>query len=742
MMRVARLMLRGFLALLLALGGILLLPIAAQAATTVGYQDFSYTGAPKAPSSDKPESKLWLNDGIWWGDLFDSASKTWHIYRLDTATQQWVNTGTQLDSRAKTLADTLWDGTHLYVASHVLAISSNESPVASAANQPAKLFRYSYDAGTKTYALDSGFPVNINNNSSESLVIDKASDGSLWATWTQVSGSSTSGFTNAVYYNHTIDADSNWATPAIVPTAGSAPSPDDISSVISFKNFVGILWSNELDDTFYWAVHNVNSATTTWNGGVAEHSPSVADDHLNVKSLKSDNAGRVFATVKTSINDTSTDKTQPQTQFLVFTPGLNTWKVYPITTIADCTTRPILVLDEYNTAHVYMTEPDTGCPYSGVAGSIYEKTTSLSNPSFAPGRGTVVMRDGSSPNLNDATSLKQSQATDSAVTSATGLVVLASNGVTDFYWHSYESVGDAPPPAVPSSSFTASATSGTAPLAFDFTDTSTGSPTSWAWDFGDGTTSTQQNPSHTYAAAGSYTATLTASNTAGPSTTPASKTITVTASTPTGTVAFRSASSAGNASTNTVVLPQPAGLQSGDLLLAAVNVRGNPTITPPSGWTLIRQDINGTTARQAVYWHRADSTEPANYTWTFSKAQGAAAVLLDYTGVGSATPIDASGGLVATTASRNITTPSVTTTGSDQLIGFFSAPAATTITAPTAMTDHGSATNTGTYKTTLETADIPDPTAGATPTYTATATVNTTGIAQLIALVGSVDQTL
>ncbi|HHB80070.1 MAG TPA: PKD domain-containing protein, partial [Saprospiraceae bacterium] len=32
---------------------------------------------------------------------------------------------------------------------------------------------------------------------------------------------------------------------------------------------------------------------------------------------------------------------------------------------------------------------------------------------------------------------------------------------------------------------------------------------SWAWDFGDGTTSTEQNPEHTYAAAGDYTVSLT-----------------------------------------------------------------------------------------------------------------------------------------------------------------------------------------------------------------------------------------
>jgi PKD repeat protein len=48
-----------------------------------------------------------------------------------------------------------------------------------------------------------------------------------------------------------------------------------------------------------------------------------------------------------------------------------------------------------------------------------------------------------------------------------------------------------------------------------FQDASKGDPTAWAWDFGDGKTSTLENPTHTYAAAGTYTAKLTASNAAG-----------------------------------------------------------------------------------------------------------------------------------------------------------------------------------------------------------------------------------
>jgi YVTN family beta-propeller protein len=58
-----------------------------------------------------------------------------------------------------------------------------------------------------------------------------------------------------------------------------------------------------------------------------------------------------------------------------------------------------------------------------------------------------------------------------------------------------------PPPIV---DFTASATSGTAPLTVDFTDTSPGGPVFFAWAFGDGEVSTDRNPSHTYTAAGTY----------------------------------------------------------------------------------------------------------------------------------------------------------------------------------------------------------------------------------------------
>ncbi|AKJ39217.1 PKD domain-containing protein [Methanosarcina barkeri] len=71
---------------------------------------------------------------------------------------------------------------------------------------------------------------------------------------------------------------------------------------------------------------------------------------------------------------------------------------------------------------------------------------------------------------------------------------------------------------LPTAAFSASPTSGKAPMKVQFTDKSTGTPTKWKWDFGDGTTSTKQNPTHKYSKVGVYTVKLTVTNSAGSNT--------------------------------------------------------------------------------------------------------------------------------------------------------------------------------------------------------------------------------
>ncbi len=73
----------------------------------------------------------------------------------------------------------------------------------------------------------------------------------------------------------------------------------------------------------------------------------------------------------------------------------------------------------------------------------------------------------------------------------------------------WEANGIANPPLA---AFTADAVGVPFGTAIQFTDNSTENPAAWAWDFGDGNTSTAQNPSYTYAEAGTYSVALTVTN--------------------------------------------------------------------------------------------------------------------------------------------------------------------------------------------------------------------------------------
>src|ERR1051325_2422340 len=81
-------------------------------------------------------------------------------------------------------------------------------------------------------------------------------------------------------------------------------------------------------------------------------------------------------------------------------------------------------------------------------------------------------------------------------------------------------------------------------------------------------------------------------------------------------IACRGASSGSSGSATSLSLAKPTGLASGDLLLAGIYVTGSPTITPPSGWTLVQS-----TAKSYIYDKFAGSSEPSSYVWSLSSTQ-------------------------------------------------------------------------------------------------------------------------
>jgi hypothetical protein len=397
------------------------LPSAASAAAgDIGVEGLSYAGASADPTGEKPESKTWFNDGAWWGSLWDTASSRYEIFRLNTTTQTWSSTNVPLDTRSNTRADTLWDGTHLYVSSHVFS----ESP---ATGYPSYLYRFSYNTVGDVYTLDATWPQQINNVRSETLVIDKDSTGQLWATWVQ--NAAADGL-RRVHVNRTAEnTDSGWGTPFVVPgdPNHTRVASDDISSLIAFgPGKIGVFWSNQRvsPKTFNFIVHNDTAADLTWGASVAiGGGTNFGDDHINLKSLSTDGSGRIFALVKTS----NTQSTQPLIVLLARSSA-GAWSQSTVWTKGNNMTRPVVLLDTTNSRVHAFASTESG-------GAVYHKTATFTNLSFPTGLGTIVMKDASANDINNVTSGKGN------LTSATGLLVLASNQTTQRYWHHYESIG-------------------------------------------------------------------------------------------------------------------------------------------------------------------------------------------------------------------------------------------------------------------------------------------------------------
>ena len=169
-----------------------------------------------------------------------------------------------------------------------------------------------------------------------------------------------------------------------------------------------------------------------------------------------------------------------------------------------------------------------------------------------------------------------------------------------------------------------------------------------------------------------------------------------------------SAASAFTNGATTLSIPVPAGVQQGDVLVAAIGVRGNPTITPPAGWTLVVNTPNGTTMRQAAFVHVVGATaEPSSYTWTFSVSQPAAGGMAAYSGANT-TPVTVFAGQ-ANPSSTSITAPSVSTfEPGDMLIGMFATAVNTTIAPPGSMVERAEATTTSAGKTPKVTIEVSD----------------------------------
>lgn len=437
-----------------------------------GYRDFPYpngTGGDGHPTAEKPESKLWWQDGFWWGVLWSNPGSAYHIFKLEMDSQSWKDTGVVVDPRLGSKSDALWDGQHLYVVSHAYASSGQAS-----SNQDtwARLYRYSYDAVLKTYRLDNDFPVTVTRGPSETLVVAKDSTGLLWVTYAQKDAGDKK---YKVWVNHSTGDDASWGTPYVLPVLeASNLETDDIASIVTYQGNIGVMWSNQNTYKMYFAVHADGSSDQTWQ--VVGAYVASADDHINLKALKADSSGKVFAVIKTSYANT----TQPLIVLLVCTSGscysTGDWTYHIVYRVGEGSpTRPILLLDT-DQRNIYVIVATEG------GGVVSYKVSSIDSIQFPPGLGTTFIKSGSDAHINDPTSTKQNLGCD------TGLVVLASDSYTHYYLHNAVNFCSNPPKPT----MTPTATSSPTP-----THTSTYTSTPIVTQTSSATPTSTHTPTHT-----------------------------------------------------------------------------------------------------------------------------------------------------------------------------------------------------------------------------------------------------
>lgn len=389
-----------------------------------GYRDHYFgTAVNSTPTGEKPESKLWWNDGYWWGILWNHNAGAYQIYRYlpgnpPLTNPEWQSTGLSMESQTSRKVDVLWDQTveKLYIVSHVYTENGvgGQSP-----SNSGRFWRYGYNSTNQVYTLEVG-PVQVNSAKSEALVIAKDTTGKLWINWIE---------DLLVKINTSANDGAGWGTPFTLPVMGNSPHPDDISSIVAFaangNGRIGVMWSNQNDKNTYFAVHHDGDPDQTWQPrevALGDGILALSDDHINL-STTCDDAGNVYAAAKTSLSGSGSPFV-----YLLKRTFAGVWSSHLYGVWNDNHTRPIVLIDEqYRRVFVFsMVEYR-----SNNKRDIYYKSTDLDNISFPSGLGTLFIHSTLDDKVSNPTSTKQ------CVNAASGIVVLASDQNTRYYLHNF-----------------------------------------------------------------------------------------------------------------------------------------------------------------------------------------------------------------------------------------------------------------------------------------------------------------
>ena len=685
---------------------------------TNGQVDFAYGSAAGsaggAGSAAQPESKLFTTgDGVlepvrWWAVLGTSGTTpAAGVWLFELVNHGWV-------ARVKLPGADPWAKADASFEAGTLYVSTRDDKATSGGNiRQSSLYKIPY-TGAGLWGSVQG-PFAITTGTVETLTLARDGADRVWVTYE--SG-------NQIKVGYTAPGGTSFTTTTVSRTNVNS---EDISSVVSFGgDRIGVFWSdqNAKKDFFAWRPDSAAPTApwtieTAFGGGTGNcvTADPCADDQVNVKVVQD----QVYVAIRSNLSRSADPRT-----LLLRRSGSGTWSAFPVSTVAQSVTTPIVLLSPQQDK-LWMW---------GVRGSevdVWE--SSFSSPSFTS-TAFVPWTKGSGVSLAAPTSTKQ------PTTTATGEVVVTSNAGSRQYWHNEFLPGSQPPIGPPTFdqnladrtdtvgaevSLSAHATD---PQNDPLTYTAAGLPPGLSINALTGLIS---GPISAGAPTGSPYATSIGVSDDGGASVDATDTFTwtVTAGGGAGGITFRSASTGANNVGTSVTIPTPTGVQAGDVLVGTVDVKAAPAVTAPAGWSLVSSTPNGSNFRQLVYSRVAIAGEPASHRWTFNESRAASGAILAYAGVDSARPVETWSAGTGSTAS--ITAPSVTTAlAGATVVGAFGIDANATIAPPAGMTERGEIVSATRIRT--EMADGVLSAAGPSGARTATAAAAAANVGQLIVL--------
>lgn len=380
-----------------------------------GYRDLNYgTTVNSTPMGEIPESKLWWHDNYWWASLWSDSLNTHTIHQYDFSSSSWRNTGVAIDDRSGSKSDVLSDGNKLYIASHIF---SNAAQAASTANA-ARLYRFSYSVNDTSYSLDAGYPVLINSSKSNSLVLAKDATSRLWITWID---------SGDVMINHSDGDDATWATPFSLPNQTDTTSWEDVSSIITFGDSLGIFWTNQSTDSVYFASHSSLDSVHIWQEENVVNNvaiTAITSDEVNLAAYN----GIVYSVVQSS------EAEDDDPQIIVFRRNAaNNWENFTFGLGDDDHRQAVAMVDTTNQKlHVFAGSRQNSIEY------IYHKSAPLATLNFPSGQGATFIASATDIYINKISASKQLAGSQS------GILIQANDQTTRNYLHNYLELTDKP----------------------------------------------------------------------------------------------------------------------------------------------------------------------------------------------------------------------------------------------------------------------------------------------------------